>query len=185
MTQTVWEPGPTSAIMAPWLTMTIFVDLLALGRLSTKFDLLPTTKIGLGYNPASELFHLNKTLREDFSLLLNGSCRIARYLWDSDSTFERRCKLSHVAAKFFFFIMARPVCFIFERARAPRHFLLGKGYPMRKLQNSTGAFKGHQDNRLRCLREVSGLHGYHQFQSSIIWKKDYSKRLWLPRRCHL
>ena len=27
----------------------------------------------------------------------------------------------------------KPVCFVFERARAPRHFLLGKGHPMRKL----------------------------------------------------
>ena len=28
--------------------------------------------------------------------------------------------------------MYRPVCFVFERARAPRHFLFGKGHPMRK-----------------------------------------------------
>ena len=27
--------------------------------------------------------------------------------------------------------MCRPVCFVFKRARAPRHFLLGKGHPMR------------------------------------------------------
>ena len=48
------------------------------------------------------------------------------------------------------------VCFIFEMARAPRHFLLGKGHPMRKLSISTAAFQGHQGNdrhggnRLRC-----------------------------------
>ena len=27
----------------------------------------------------------------------------------------------------------RPVCFVFERARAPWLYLLGKGHPMRKL----------------------------------------------------
>ena len=40
----------------------------------------------------------------------------------------------------------RAVCFVFERARAPRHFLLGKGHPMMKLQICTGAFQGHQGN---------------------------------------
>ena len=30
-------------------------------------------------------------------------------------------------------LKGRPVCFIFERASAPRHFLLGNGNPMRKL----------------------------------------------------
>ena len=30
-----------------------------------------------------------------------------------------------------------PVCFVFERARAPRHFLLSKGHPMSQLQIST------------------------------------------------
>ena len=49
----------------------------------------------------------------------------------------------------------------FERAIAPRHFLLGKGHLMRKF--STGSLQGHQGNdqqghkgnRLRCLHEVS------------------------------
>ena len=40
----------------------------------------------------------------------------------------------------------RAVCFVFERARAPRHFLFGKGHPMRKLYISTRAFEGHQGN---------------------------------------
>ena len=35
--------------------------------------------------------------------------------------------------KFAWNIWCRAVCFAFERARAPRHFLLGKGRPMRKL----------------------------------------------------
>ena len=58
----------------------------------------------------------------------------------------------------------RRVCLVFERARSPRHFLLG----------STEAFQGHQGNdigrgcvggnRLHCLREVSGLQwGQHQY----------------------
>ena len=45
------------------------------------------------------------------------------------------------------------------------NILLGKEHPMMKLQICTGAFQGHQGNdqvghggnRLRCLREVSGL----------------------------
>ena len=56
----------------------------------------------------------------------------------------------------------RPVCFIFERAGAPMHFLLGKGHPMKKLP--TRRFKGTKEmtkgqggNRLHCLHEVSGL----------------------------
>ena len=40
----------------------------------------------------------------------------------------------------------RAVCFVFERARAPRHFLFGKGHPMRKLLVSTVTFQGHQGN---------------------------------------
>ena len=56
-----------------------------------------------------------------------------------------------------------PVSFVFERALFSRHFLLGKGHPMRKLLISTLAFKGHQGgrghggNRHRCLSEVPGL----------------------------
>ena len=49
-------------------------------------------------------------------------------------------------------------CFVFERAMAPRHFLLG--HHMRILSNSTGEFQGHQcygqgnlGNRISCLRE--------------------------------
>ena len=56
----------------------------------------------------------------------------------------------------------RPVCFNFQRARAPKHFLLGKGHPMNNLFISTGALhwhqgndKGHGGNCLRCLHEVS------------------------------
>ena len=36
--------------------------------------------------------------------------------------------------------LVRAVFFVFERARAPRHFLLGIGHPMMKLQVCTGAF---------------------------------------------
>ena len=37
-----------------------------------------------------------------------------------------------------------PVCFVCERARASRLFLLGKGHPMRKLWISSVAIQGHQ-----------------------------------------
>ena len=51
-----------------------------------------------------------------------------------------------------------PVCFVFERAKAPRQSLLGKGHPMRKMLISTEAFQWHSGgNCLCCLREVSGL----------------------------
>ena len=57
----------------------------------------------------------------------------------------------------------RPVYFVFERARAPKLFLLGKWHPIRKLYLSNG--KGteamiteHGGNRLCCLREVLGMH---------------------------
>ena len=40
----------------------------------------------------------------------------------------------------------RAVCFVYERARAPRHFCLGKGHPLMKLKICTGAFLGHQGN---------------------------------------
>ena len=43
-------------------------------------------------------------------------------------------------------LVYRAVCFVFERARAPRHFLLGEGHPLMKLQNCTGAFQGHEGN---------------------------------------
>ena len=36
--------------------------------------------------------------------------------------------------------MLKPVCVIFEWARLPRHFLLGEGHPIKKLQISTVAF---------------------------------------------
>ena len=47
-------------------------------------------------------------------------------------------KLNMAVNKFSFPIqnrsfITRAVCFVFERTRAPRHFLLGKGHPMRKL----------------------------------------------------
>ena len=38
------------------------------------------------------------------------------------------------------------LCSVFERAMTPRHFLLGKGHPMRKLYISIVAFQGHQGN---------------------------------------
>ena len=38
----------------------------------------------------------------------------------------------------------RPACFNFERGRAPRHLLLGKGLPMMKLWFSIRALQGHQ-----------------------------------------
>ena len=39
----------------------------------------------------------------------------------------------HSFYKLFFLSFLFCVCFVFERAWAPRHFLLGKGHPMRKL----------------------------------------------------
>ena len=54
----------------------------------------------------------------------------------------------------------RPVCFEFERARAPRHFLFGKGHPMRKFKISTGAFQGHQGNGIRPATASSGTSFY-------------------------
>ena len=54
----------------------------------------------------------------------------------------------------------RPVLFVFERARAQRHSLLGKGHPYEEILISSGAFQGHQGNNQgawrKCLREVSG-----------------------------
>ena len=38
--------------------------------------------------------------------------------------------------------ISKLVCFVFERARASRHFSLGKGHPMRNLKTSTGDFEG-------------------------------------------
>ena len=35
------------------------------------------------------------------------------------------------------------IYFVFERAKAPKHFLFDKRHPMRTLQISTGAFQGH------------------------------------------
>ena len=55
------------------------------------------------------------------------------------------------------------VCFFFERARAPQHFLLGKGHPMRKFCNfllaehfkgTKAMTRGHGGNHLCCLSEV-------------------------------
>ena len=45
-----------------------------------------------------------------------------------------------------FSISYRPVCFIFKRARPPRHFLIG-----------TGAFQGHQGNDQRAWRQSPSL----------------------------
>ena len=55
----------------------------------------------------------------------------------------------------------RPVCFVFERARTPRHFLLGKGHRLGYCKILLLAFQGHQGNdqghggkRLCCLHVV-------------------------------
>ena len=61
--------------------------------------------------------------------------------------------------------LPQALCFIFERAKAPRYFPLGKGSPWSKLQASTGLLQGHQGNdkggnggnHLCCLCDVSGL----------------------------
>ena len=47
----------------------------------------------------------------------------------------------------------RTVCFVFEGERAPRHLLLGKGQPVRKLYVSIGAFQGHQGNDQGAWRQ--------------------------------
>ena len=55
---------------------------------------------------------------------------------------------------------------VFERAKAPSHFLLGKGHPykeivnnlLKQLKDTKAMTRGQIDNRLRCLREVSGLY---------------------------
>ena len=71
-------------------------------------------------------------------------------------------------------VSCKPVCFVFERARTPRHFLLGKGHPIRKLKTSAGAFQGCQGNGQgawrqspQCLCEVSGLIMAEWFKTSI------------------
>ena len=64
------------------------------------------------------------------------------YFWITTTKPSIKLKLSLLNT--FNVIINRPVCFIVERARAPRHFLLGKGLPMKKLYISTGAFQGHQ-----------------------------------------
>ena len=52
---------------------------------------------------------------------------------------------------------ARPVCFVIERARAPRHFLFGKTHPTRSLQITTGTFQGHQGNNQGVSRLSASL----------------------------
>ena len=54
---------------------------------------------------------------------------------------------------------------LFERARAPRHFLLGKGmevenctFLLELFKGTKALTRGHGGNRLCCLHEVSGLH---------------------------
>ena len=51
----------------------------------------------------------------------------------------------------------RPVCFVFERTMAPRHFLIGKGHPLRKSYNSIGAFQGRQGNDQGAWRQLPML----------------------------
>ena len=70
----------------------------------------------------------------------------------------------------------RPVSFVFARARAPRHFLLGKWHPMRKLQISTvsilrapGQWQGGIEATASALRQPPPhcLHEVHCFKTSI------------------
>ena len=58
-------------------------------------------------------------------------------------------------------VSCKPVCFVFERARTPRHFLLGKGHRLGYCKILLLAFQGHQGNdqghggkRLCCLHVV-------------------------------
>ena len=53
--------------------------------------------------------------------------------------------------------IGRPVCFVFERAKAPRQFLLDKGHPMWKLYISTGAFKGTEAMTKKAWRQLPPL----------------------------
>ena len=83
--------------------------------------------------------------------------------------------LCSTCSSFHFYVYQARACFVFERARAPRHFLLGKRHPMRKLLISTGAFQEHQGmirgrggNRLRCLHEVSVSTGAFQGHQGMI-----------------
>ena len=56
-------------------------------------------------------------------------------------------------------IQFRAVCFVFERARAPRNFFLVKGtlQCMMKLQVCTGAFKVHQGDYQGAWRQSPSL----------------------------
>ena len=49
------------------------------------------------------------------------------------------------------------MCFIFERARAPRHFLLGKGHHMIKLWISTWAILGHWSGGMEAIAFVASV----------------------------
>ena len=59
----------------------------------------------------------------------------------------------------------RTVCFVFERARAPRHVLLGKGQPIsgnckflpEHFKGTKAMARGHEGNLLRYLCEKSGV----------------------------
>ena len=62
----------------------------------------------------------------------------------------------------------KTVCFVFDRASAPRHLLLGKGHPMRKLCISTGAFQGHQGNDHRAWRQSPSLPP-RSIRPEIVW----------------
>ena len=52
---------------------------------------------------------------------------------------------------------SRAVCLVFERVRAPRHFFLGKGHAVMKLQSCTGVFQGRQGNDQGTRRQSPPL----------------------------
>ena len=57
--------------------------------------------------------------------------------------------------------LPRHLCFVFERARAPRYFLFAKRHPMiqivKDFKGTKAMTRGHGGNCLCCLSEVSGL----------------------------
>ena len=93
-----------------------------------------------------KLFKSHEFIRYDCLLTLNyclhlyhrvvhfGTCRHS-YLHDvgklfATATCTRTCNPVFSTFKYNYSINRRPVCFVFERARAARHFFLGKGHSM-------------------------------------------------------
>ena len=77
------------------------------------------------------------------------------------------------------YYLYRPVWFVFEMARAWRHFLLGKGHPMKKLRKFTAAFQGHQGN------EQGASHGGNRLCSirPVIIFKSFKFNVYLWTLC--